>query len=235
MKNLIVVLEVISLIIISLFQVISTFEKEITVNIEPGKQDCFFQKVLTGQSIDIEYQVIDGGHGDLDISFHLIDPVGRILHTDFKKSENNHRVDAKQTGDFRFCFDNTFSSYNSKTVFFELIVEHDDEDSNIWGEEKIEGLRQEEVYELTVQEINESIHKVRNHISKVRQLQDIIKSTEARDRSVAEENFFKVNVFSSIQIGVMLTVGFIQVVMVRSLFDDRSRVHKLMKSLNSRR
>lgn len=54
--------------------------REITVNIEPGLRDCFFQKGKSGDVIDIEYQVIDGGHGDFDISFDLIEPTGRLIY-----------------------------------------------------------------------------------------------------------------------------------------------------------
>ncbi|KAF2879209.1 hypothetical protein ILUMI_26964 [Ignelater luminosus] len=213
-------------------------EKEITVNIDPGREDCFFQQVKQGEVIDFEYQVIDGGHGDLDITFRLSEPTGRILYADFKKSENNHRTEAAQTGDYKFCFDNTFSSYNTKTVFFELIVERDDDE---WGSEentdinKIEGLSSEEVYDLKVQDIQEVIGRVRNHLTKARHLQDMFKSYEARDRNVAEENFFKVNSFSLVQVIIMISVGIVQVVMVRSLFDDGSKVHKIWKKLDSRR
>lgn len=218
-----------------IISVANSLEKEVTVNVDAGKQDCYYQNVSVGQVIDIEYQVIDGGHGDLDISFHLIDPTGRIIGADFKKSENSHRVEALLTGDYRFCFDNTFSTFNSKTVFFELIVEKDGVEENEWSDENNFELQPEGVYELTVAEISESVLKVRNHISKVRQIQDIIKSTEARDRNIAEENYFKVNTFSAFQIGVMLTVMFVQVIMVRSLFDDRSKVHKLWKNLDYQR
>lgn len=206
-----------------------SLEKELTINISPGSQDCFYQSVKPGEVIDLEYQVIDGGHGDLDISFQLVDPTGRIQRTDYKKSENNHRVDVTVEGDYRFCFDNTFSSYNSKTVFFELIIDNDDEDN--WETQHYD-VKPEDVYDVTVQEINDAVLRVKNHISKIRQLQDIIKSTEARDRNTAEENYFKVNAFSFVQIMVMITVAIIQVVMVRSLFDDNSKVRKLWKGFN---
>lgn len=211
-------------------------EKEITISVEPRKEDCYFQNAKKGDTIDIEYQVIDGGHGDLDITFHLADPTGRIIIADFKKSEQNHRVDVTVDGDYKFCFDNTFSSYNAKTIFVELIVENDDED-NQWGNGDIDlqGLRPEEVYELKVEDIQDIINNVRNQLTKAQQLQALIKSTEARDRNVAEENYFKVNTYSMFQIGVMIVVGFIQVIMVRSLFDDKSRVHSIWKNLDSKR
>jgi len=62
-------------------------EKRITVNVEPSKEDCFFQPLEAGTYVQIDYQVIGGGHGDLDISFNLVEPQGRIVVADFKKAE----------------------------------------------------------------------------------------------------------------------------------------------------
>ncbi|XP_019874402.1 transmembrane emp24 domain-containing protein 5 [Aethina tumida] len=207
-------------------------EKEITFNVDPGKQDCFYQAAKKGDVIDVDYQVIDGGHGDLDITFHLVDPTGRILVADFKKSENNHRADASMDGDYKFCFDNTFSGFNSKAIFFELIIEG--EDDGEWSNDKLEGLQPEEVYDLQVQDIEEILNTVKTQVTKVRHLQDLIKSSEARDRNVAEENYFKVNTFSMVQIAVMCFVGLIQVILLRSLFDEKSKVHNIWKKLNGR-
>lgn len=206
---------------------VNCVEKELTVNIDPGSEDCFYQKVKKGDKIEIEYQVIDGGHGDLDITFRLAEPSGRILIQDFKKSENNHRADAATDGDYKLCFDNSFSSYNVKTVFFELVVYNDDDGE--WGSDENMDFDKVQAFEVKAEDVQEIVNSVRNHLNKVRHLQDLIKSTEARDRNIAEENYFKVNTFSMVQITIMILVGLIQVVMVRSLFDDRSFGHKLWK------
>lgn len=63
--------------------------------------------------------------GDLDISFELQNPHGHPIVTEYKKSDNIHRFDVLVEGDYRYCFDNSFSSFNTKTVFFELIIEWD--------------------------------------------------------------------------------------------------------------
>lgn len=218
-------------VIFSLFHVTSSVEREFTVNVEPGKEDCFYQSAKKGEVIDLEYQVIDGGHGDLDITFRLADPTGRILIADYKKSENNHRADATVDGDYRFCFDNSFSSYNTKTVFFEFIIEGDDDDWSPEDNPDID-IQPDMVYEMKLQDIEEVLNTVRDQLKKIRHLQDLLKSTEARDRNVAEENYFRVNSYSMFQLVLMLGVGFVQVIMVKSLFDDRSRVHKLWKNLD---
>ncbi|CAH1100985.1 unnamed protein product [Psylliodes chrysocephalus] len=212
-----------------ILQSVKSIEKELTIYIEAGTESCFYQQIKSGEVIDIDYQVIDGGHGDLDINFRLVDSTGRILLTDFKRSENNHRHDATMDGDYRFCFDNSFSSYNTKTVFFELIIEGEDNgqwqfDENINFENNSQDLIAKDVHNI--------INNVRSHLTKARNIQDLLKSTEARDRNLAEENFFKVNTFSFIQLLLMIVVGFIQVVMVRSLFDNHSRVHKIWKKLD---
>ncbi|KAF5301828.1 hypothetical protein FQA39_LY10613 [Lamprigera yunnana] len=213
-----------------------SFEKVITINVDPRREDCFYQYIKAGDIIDLEYQVIDGGHGDLDITFSISEPLGRVIHIDVKKSENNHNLRAKQTGDYKFCFDNTFSSYNTKTVFFDLFVENDNYDSNENLDLNVaSGVTADQVYNMKVEDIKEVINRVRGHLSKAKHFQDLFKSFEARDRNVVEENYFKVNTFSMVQVALMLTVGLIQVVMVRSLFDDKSRVHNIWKHLGNKR
>lgn len=70
--------------------------------------------------------MIDGGHGDLDINFEL-SIGGRIIYVDYKKSDNIHRYEQPHpAGDYKFCFDNTISHFNRKTVFFELLIEDPD-------------------------------------------------------------------------------------------------------------
>lgn len=119
--------------------------------------------------------MIDGGHGDLDINFELsLD--GRILFVDYKKSDNIHRYEQKHSGgEIKFCFDNTISHFNRKTVFFELLQEDPD---NPMSESEaslsdLDGLSPEEFYEMKVQDILDIIHVVRGQMNKARQLQVI--------------------------------------------------------------
>lgn len=129
-------------------------QREMTVRIDAGKIDCFFAKAFKNQVIDIEYQVIDGGHGDLDISFELQNPTGYPHITEYKKPDNIHRVNTNMDGDYKFCFDNTFSTFNSKTVFFEIIVEWDDEEKreneDDWGREVLDNVSPEQLLDEKV-------------------------------------------------------------------------------------
>lgn len=214
---------------------VNGYDKEMTVYVDAGKKECLYHSVKVGETIDFEYQVIDGGHGDLDISFSLLDPIGLVIVSDFKKPENMHQHEVQKEGDYRFCFDNSFSMFNRKTVFFELIVER--EGDQLHGDEQwkdvddLTGLTPEEYYDMKVQDIMDFIGRIRQHLTKARQMQDMLRSHEARDRNLAEANFQKVNNWSLLQISAMIGVGLIQVFMLRSIFETHGRMHHFWRKL----
>lgn len=124
---------------------------DLTVHIEPGDRACFYEYVKPGQVIDIEYQVIDGGHGDLDVSFELQNPSGYHLVREYKKSDNIHRVSVTIEGDHEFCFDNSFSTFSQKTVYFEIIIESEgDVKDTDWSNEVVDGLTPDELIDVKV-------------------------------------------------------------------------------------
>ncbi|XP_055303470.1 transmembrane emp24 domain-containing protein 1-like [Sitodiplosis mosellana] len=213
-------------------------QKELTVRVEPGGIECFYERAQRNQIIDLEYQVIDGGHGDLDISFELQNPNGHPMVTEYKKSDNIHRMDLNIDGDYRFCFDNSFSSFNTKTVFFELIIEWDGEQGGTgredeWGKDVLENAQPDQLLKERVQEIQETIFKLHDNLNTIQRALDVRRSSEARDRNLAEENNFKVGAWSTFQIILMCIVGSIQVYMLRSLFetDPKTNIWKKMKFL----
>ncbi|XP_017483107.1 PREDICTED: transmembrane emp24 domain-containing protein 1 [Rhagoletis zephyria] len=216
----------------AIFSIAYSYEKEMTVYIDAGRNECFYHPVRNSETIDIEYQVIDGGHGDLDISFSLLDPIGLVIVSDYKKPENIHRHEANKAGDYRFCFDNTFSSYNRKTVFFELIIEQEgksafDDDWDTASTAKTA----EELYDIQVHEILEYVGRVHMQMARAHQILNMLRSNEARDRNLAEANYSKVNLWSLFQICSMISVGLLQVFMVRSIFDTNTRMSSFWKKM----
>ena len=41
---------------------------------------------------------------------------------------NYFRTTMSEAGDYKICFDNLFSRFNTKTVFFGLVIESDEDD-----------------------------------------------------------------------------------------------------------
>ena len=108
-----------SVCLLSLSGLTSGMEKEMTVNIEAGKEECFFESVPKGNSITVEYQVIDGGSGqmsELDVSFRLVDPRGKPLFAEFKKPDGAHTVRAEVGFDLALFLITDQSSAREKVV-----------------------------------------------------------------------------------------------------------------------
>lgn len=115
---------------------LQTFDIELTVLIPANQRECFHQPFDAGKTIEIEYEVLAGG--DMDINYWFYSPTNRVLHTDFKKRDGHQTLKLEETGEYRFCFDNSFSRFSQKQVYFSLRPAydenepHDDQAAEAW-------------------------------------------------------------------------------------------------------
>lgn len=211
----------------------SIYVSDVNIRIEPGSKTCLYETGKAGQMMEVYFQVLDGQHGDLDISFQVIDPNNVTIVSHYKSPENSIIMDLIVGGDYSFCLDNTYSLMNSKLVFIYILLEdkipeHDGEaevttvDAN--GEEQGEELEWEgvdehgEKYFLKVANIADSLSLTLSHVVKSRRLLDIYAATKSRDSYMAFEDTFIVDAWSAFQITLLLIVGMIQVYMIKKLF-----------------
>lgn len=69
-----------------------------------------------------------------------------------KYSFSPTRITISQEGDYRICWDNTFSHFSTKTVFFGITIESDDDD-DLWDDGLDETITAEEIYEMKIEDI----------------------------------------------------------------------------------
>lgn len=211
-------------------------DSELTITVNPGMIECYYQKASTGEILEIEYQVTDATFGDveiqqdLDINFQLYSPQGRELIADFKQADAMHRLDVKEDGDYKLCFDNTYSTFSHKTVYFEVYVDNGSDQEDWFVDEFT--FSPEVIYNDTTDQIKNSMAKVKDHLTKVKHFQDQLRAIETRDRNLQEHNFTRVNQFSIVIICVMVIVGAVQVLMLKSLFEEKSKLHRIFKLLS---
>ena len=105
-----------------------SFDIELTVLIPANERECFHQPLEAGKTIEIEYEVVVGG--DNDINYWFYSPSNRLLHSDFKKRDGHHTLKLEETGEYRFCFDNSFSRFSQKQVYFSLSPAYDNDQSH---------------------------------------------------------------------------------------------------------
>merc|ERR1712001_94953 len=203
---------------------IHSIEREMTFPIKAQAEECFYETALIGQTIEIDYQVVDGGSaGSYAIDFSITKPDGHPAISEWDKSENSHQVIIDQDGDYKICFDNSKSSSGSKLIFFELIVDNDGSDDL-----SIEEFDYKDEYD-EVESMSASLSLIRERMKMSRHLQEQIRAHEFRDRSIAEHNFERINFWSFVQVAIMIAAGLTQVMMIRSIFDEKSPVRKLFK------
>ncbi|KAF7690174.1 transmembrane emp24 domain-containing protein 5 [Silurus meridionalis] len=196
-----------------------SLDSDFTFTLPPGHKDCFYQTMKKDASLEIEYQVLDGA--GLDVDFYLSSPSGHILASDFRKSDGVHTVETEEAGDYMFCFDNSFSTVSEKIIFFELILDNmdDQEDPENW-KEYVQGA---DLLDMKLEDIMDTINSVKARLGKSLQIQTLLKAFEARDRNLQESNFERVNIWSFTSVVVMLVVSCLQVYLLRSLFEDKSK------------
>ncbi|BFZ16020.1 hypothetical protein BsWGS_19059 [Bradybaena similaris] len=199
-------------------------EIDLTVEIPPGKLECFWQHAPADTNVEVEYQVIDGG--DLDINVMIIGPDNRVHYNELRKREDVTGFKSIGQGDYRICFDNTFSRISSKVVFFEVFVDDGKDDKDNKDDDGInfeeEGIMGQ--LDITVEEFLGILERSKKNLERTSQIQTLIKMHEAKDRNIQEANFFRVNFFSFLQLAIMISVGLVQVFMIRSLFVSKQPI-----------
>lgn len=72
--------------------------------------------------------------------------------------------------------------------------------------------------------LQDTINNVKARLGKSVHIQTVLRAFEARDRNIQESNFDRVNLWSVINLIVMMLVSAVQVYLVRSLFEDKRRI-----------
>uniref|UniRef100_A0A1I8I8N0 GOLD domain-containing protein n=1 Tax=Macrostomum lignano TaxID=282301 RepID=A0A1I8I8N0_9PLAT len=165
-----------------------------------GKQ-CFYHKASS--NFTFEYQVTSGG--SLDIDVFINSPGGKLA---FDRR-------GKAYGEASFAFDPAKSTADMRLPAYMICL---DNRYSSWHDK------------LVYFNIDKSTDKVEDHLLRTIYLLSKSRNNEARDRMMMDANNARVSTWSIFQLVVMLFVSGIQVMMIRSLFDDKSRLHRVWKA-----
>ncbi|NXS59480.1 TMED1 protein, partial [Brachypteracias leptosomus] len=137
-------------------------------------------------------------------------------------------VEPTEPGDYKLCFDNSFSTISEKLVFFELLFDSaQDEEEEEEGDEAeawVEAAEPEDALDVKIEDIKESIETMRGRLERSIQVQTLLRAFEARDRNLQESNLGRVNFWSAVNLLVLVVVAFLQVYLLKSLFEDKRTV-----------
>lgn len=185
-----------------------------TTIVEAGKVNCFYENIEVNRTLEMEYQVVEGG-GELDITFQMISPSGALLVDDQKKTDDLHTVQADEKGVYAFCFDNSFSTLAEKTVFADLGLEHYDVDnwlSELDEDSSIEG------QQLQVDSLRTTLENIKMLLEKAQGYQTYLTKKNLKSHFLVTRSGSRVFWWSLIQSVTLVGVAICQVLIVKNFF-----------------
>lgn len=209
---------------------------ELRTTVAAGKEECFFQESRPGHTLELSYQVLEsksrfswltGAQSDMVIDFRLMDSRGRLLAQDTGQREGSHVHYVTESDTLSICFDNRRFRSGTKLVNMDIYL-YSEEDDDRWGQygSGFTLTPDPNMQDALLENMKGSLNRVRDSLHKVVKAQEERRAIEHRDRNVVELNFVYVNRFSLISIIVFLLVAIIQIILIRSFFENESLVKK---------
>ena len=209
--------------LVLLVSVLGSSHHQLTVEVDAGGEECYFQFLNVGETLTIEYQVLDtsGEFARLDIDFRLNMPTGEPVIVQYRREEGRHSFQGGKirVGDYKICFDNKFSLLSSKLVFFEVLVDNEESDSG--GEERMRVRHELQEYQETTDEIYMQLYNIRRTVMSASGQQNRMLIFHGKDASLADRNIRRVDNLSFVMVNLIIMASMLQAFMIKKLFDTK--------------
>uniref|UniRef100_A0A5S6PZQ0 GOLD domain-containing protein n=1 Tax=Trichuris muris TaxID=70415 RepID=A0A5S6PZQ0_TRIMR len=205
-------------------------EESFSIVVPASRLQCFFEPIYDSNytTMLLDYQVLHGG--DRDINLLVLDPKADVVVQETRNSEGSYQLDITAKGDYQICFDNTFSYQTAKAIFFQVELLRTDGTTDDFG---ANGLADPTgiVTHLNIasEVLKERLQRLRQKLSSAERYQALARAHETRDRMLVNDKLNVVNFWSMFNMSSLLIVGALQIYIIRSLFEDNSRVGRLLR------
>ncbi|XP_060598205.1 transmembrane emp24 domain-containing protein 7-like isoform X2 [Ruditapes philippinarum] len=189
-----------------------SYAGEMTFELPDNEKQCFYEMIDKDVECTLEFQVITGGHYDVDME--LTDPYGKSLYKDVKKQYDSYTWTTDSKGVYKFCFSNEFSTFTHKVVYFDLEVGDEDPLAKKEGGD---------AHATAMTMLESSAVNTHDQLETILDLQTHHKLRESQGRAHAENLNERVLLWSIGQTAVILIIGIGQVLVLRSFFTDKRR------------
>eukprot|EP00055_Hartaetosiga_balthica_P012751 m.62896 g.62896 ORF g.62896 m.62896 type:complete len:214 (-) comp8047_c1_seq1:976-1617(-) len=188
-------------------------DAEMTAFIKAGEEECFFETIEKGSTLQFEFEVTRGG-GEKAIDYRIFSPSDHVRDQGKRLSTGHFDIgNVQQAGEWKFCFSNPFTVYR-KAVYILLIIDGE-ADMDEWDDAQDEIQADE-----SAKSILESAKVINSNLRSVIYEMHQNKGNEIRDRELSEQLNFEVMAYTVVEIFFSLFLAGAQVFFIRSLFDD---------------
>jgi protein ERP2 len=203
------------------------------VIIKPGEYFCLHQYLESDLYLHNDILVISPNN--LDITYKVFSATKEFIsHERQSGFWARFHTSYEGEGEYRFCFDNTYTLVDTKHVFFGLTTNNEYQDPQFLNLEKYKYLPEKDKLGddlgLKIGYFKSQLEKMFISFEEVQRIQDIYKEHESISRQVAEVTNAVVNVWSMLSLFLMVVSSFAQVFFIKCLFDSNSRVGKFIRT-----
>lgn len=193
------------ILVLSILPLVQSKSTELTFELPDNAKQCFHEDIVAGTKATIEFQVVTGGHYDVDVV--LYDPRQSVLYQGVKKQFDTHQWTASTSGQYTFCFNNEFSTFSHKLVYFEFIVGDEDPLPNTNHAAATAMTK----FEAAAESIHENLNSIFD-------AQTHYRLSEAKGRKRAEDLNSRVFWWSAFETAAVVVIGAAQVWTLKSFF-----------------
>ena len=191
------------------------------VEITKGQQECFFQTVEVDETLTVDYMVTSstGEFSKFDIDFKMTQPGGAPVVMEYRKEEGHHRFAGGKlpqgTGDYKICFDNSFSFISSKTVHFFVEIE---KEANVVTMNNPVDQVQEDKFQDKADEVEMQLYTIKQKILKASNLQSHMLIAHAKDINLADLKIRRIDNTSLVMVVLFILSFILQAYVIKEMF-----------------
>ena len=191
------------------------------VEITKGQQECFFQTVEVDETLTVDYMVTSstGEFSKFDIDFKMTQPGGAPVVMEYRKEEGHHRFAGGKlpqgTGDYKICFDNSFSFISSKTVHFFVEIE---KEANVVTMNNPVDQVQEDEFQDKADEVEMQLYTIKQKILKASNLQSHMLIAHAKDINLADLKIRRIDNTSLVMVVLFILSFILQAYVIKEMF-----------------
>ena len=206
------------------------YSSQLTIIVASRATECFYQHLVSNITINANFHVLSREESETKF---WITSENKIIAKDSQRLFSKLEFKTVTNGNYDFCIEN-LSRMTEKRVYFSLYTNDVFEDPFFPRQSfnmNIEKLTLDQLGEMAnkIDGFRHTFSKLSLDFENIQRLQDQFKNYELIDRTFMENNFERVNFWSVLNIVLLVSVGFIQVYMIRSLFEDRSKIGKVLR------
>lgn len=180
---------------------------ELTFELPDNAKECFYEDIEKGTESSLEFQVVTGGHYDVDVI--LEGPSRQILYREIKQQYGQFQFTPEHSGTYQVCFSNEFSTFSHKLIYV---------DFQVGDEPQLPGVGE---HFTAMTQMESSSQKIHEDLNSVIDYQTHHRLREAQGRKRAEDLNERVLFWAVGETLGILVIAVGQVMILKNFFADK--------------